>query len=133
MLPASTTDWQGAVAVFRRVGSTLPRLAVVWADTAYRAHALAAWIAAHTRWVLEAMGGRPGQSRFEVRRWRWIVERTFGWFGRYRRLSKDYEHNPKSREAWIHIAMIHRMARFSLPKRNRDDDLLRRPPKRQKC
>jgi len=36
---------------------------------------------------------------------------------------------PKSSEAWIYIAMIHRMARFSLPEKNRDDDLLKRPPK----
>jgi putative transposase len=57
---------------------------------------------------------------------------TAGWFGRYRRLSKDYEHNPASSEAWIRIAMIHRMSRFSLPEKNRDDDLLKRPPKRLK-
>jgi putative transposase len=64
-----------------------------------------------------------------VQKWRWLVERTFGWFGRYRRLSKDYEHNPKSSEAWIYIAMIHRMARFSLPEKHKDHDLLKRPPK----
>ena len=58
------------------------------------------------------------------------LERVFGWFGRYRRLSKDYEHNPASSEAWIYVAMIHRMARFSLPSKNKDDDLLKRPPKR---
>ena len=63
---------------------------------------------------------------------RWIVERTFGWFGRYRRLSKDYEHNTKSSEAWIYIAMIHRMSRFGLPDKNADDDLMRRPPKATK-
>jgi len=118
--------------VFRRVGKTLPRLAVVWADSAYRAKALAAWVEAYCRWVVEAVGKRPGQTTFEVREWRGIVERTFGWFGRYRRLSKDYEHNPRSSEAWIYIAMIHRMSRFSMPERNRDDDLLKRPPKRLK-
>ena len=80
--------------------------------------------------VLDVVTKRPGQTTFEVQKWRWIVERTFGWFGRYRRLSKDYEHNPESSEAWIYIAMIHRMSRFSLPDRNKDDDLLRRPPKR---
>jgi hypothetical protein len=58
--------------------------------------------------------------------------RTFGWFGRYRRLSKDYEHNPRSSEVWIDIAMIHRMSRFMLPRRNRDEDLLRRPRRRRK-
>jgi putative transposase len=132
VLPAAPTDWDGAVKVFERIGTSLPRLAKVWADTAYSVGALFDWIKGHGRWVLEVSGKRPGQTTFEVHQWRWIVERTFGWFGRYRRLSKDYEHSPVSSEAWIYIAMIHRMARFSLPEKNKDDDLLRRPPKRQK-
>jgi putative transposase len=115
--------------VFKRVGKTMPRLARVWADSAYRAEALAEWIKANVRWVLEVVLKRPGQTTFEVQKWRWIVERTFGWFGRYRRLSKDYEHSTTSSEAWIYIAMIHRMSRFSLPDKNKDDDLLSRPPK----
>ena len=89
MLPAAPTDWGGAVAVFERFGQALPRLAKVWADSAYRVEALFDWIAAHGRWVLEVVSKRPGQTTFEVQKWRWIVERTFGWFGRYRRLSKD--------------------------------------------
>ena len=129
-MAADVQDWDGAKEVFRRVGSSLPRLARVWADSIYQA--LAVWVARNCRWVLEVVGKRPGQTRFEVRKWRWIVERTFGWFGRYRRLSKDYEHNPKSSEAWIYIAMIHRMSRFLLPRRNRDEDLLRRPRRRRK-
>ena len=119
--------------MFERVGKTMPRLARVWADSAYRAEALAEWIKANVRWVLEVVLKRPGQTTFEVQKWRWIVERTFGWFGRYRRLSKDYEQNPKSSETWIYIAMIPRMSRFSLPERNKDDDLLKRPPKLLKC
>lgn len=101
----------------------------MWADANYRASALAEWIGANARWVLEVVAGRPGQTTFEVQKWRWIVERTFGWFGRYRRLSKDYEHSTESSEAWIYIAMIHRMSRFSLPDKNKDDDLMRRPTK----
>ena len=89
VLPAAPTDWDGAVAVFKRVGKTLPRLAKVWADSAYGVQALLAWIKSHCRWVLEVVTQRPGQTTFEVQKWRWIVERTFGWFGRYRRLSKD--------------------------------------------
>jgi putative transposase len=133
VLPASPTDWDGAVEVFTRVGAGMPRLAKVWADANYRVDALAAWVAAHGRWVLEVVCKRPGQTTFVVQKKRWIVERTFGWFGRYRRLSKDYERNPKSSEAWIYIAMIHRMSRFSLPAKNRDDDLLRRPRKQRKA
>jgi putative transposase len=132
VLPAAPTDWDGAVKVFEKVGKTMPRLAKVWADANYRASALAEWITAHARWVLEVVTGRPGQTTFEVHKWRWVVERTFGWFGRYRRLSKDYEHTTQSSEAWIYIAMIHRMSRFGLPDKNADDDLMRRPAKAAK-
>ena len=133
VLAAAPIDWDGAVEVFQRVGQRMPRLSKVLADQAYRASALAVWIKEHCPWQLETTGKREGQTKFEPVKWRWIVERTFGWFGRYRRLSKDYEHNPKSSEAWIYIAMIHRMSRFSLPERNRDDDLIKRPPKCAKC
>jgi putative transposase len=130
VLPAAPTDWDGAAEVFRRVGDALPRLARVWADAAYRA--LAGWAAANARWVLDIVTKRPGQAAFEVQPWRWVVERTFAWLGRYRRLSKDYEHNPLSSETWIYISATHRMSRWMLPKRNRDDHLLKRPRRRRK-
>jgi putative transposase len=117
---------------FRRAGDRLPRLAKVWADTAYRVDALAAWVAAHCRWVVAIVTRREGAVGFEVVPWRWVVERTFAWLGRYRRLSKDYEHNPRSSEAWIYISAIHRMSRWILPQRNRDDHLLRRPRYKRK-
>jgi putative transposase len=131
VLAAAPTDWDGAVEVFSRAGG-LPRLAKVWADANYRVNALLGWIAANCRWVLEVVTGRPGQTTFEVQPMRWIVERTFGWFGRYRRLSKDYETFPRNSETWIYVAMIHRMARSQLPRRDPDLDLLKRPPRRQK-
>jgi putative transposase len=126
------TDGDGAVEVFSRVGKGLPRRAKVWADSASWVGALLTWIKENGRRVLEVVAKRPGQKTSEVQTWRWVVERTFGWFGRSRRLSKDYEHNPKSRETWISVARTHRMSRRSLPKKNRDDDLLRRPRKRRK-
>src|SRR5262249_20504493 len=125
VLPAAPTDWDGAVEVFKRVGKGLPRLVKVWADAAYRA--LADWVSQNGSWVVDIVSRREGAVGFEVQPWRWVVERTFGWFGRYRRLSKDYEHNPTSSEAGIYIAMIHRMSRASLPQRDPDNDLLRRP------
>lgn len=82
--------------------------------------------------MLDIVTRRDGAIGFEVQPWRWVVERTFGWFNRYRRLSKDYEHNPASSEAWIYIAMIRRMSRASLPDKNHDNDLMRRPTKRRK-
>jgi putative transposase len=129
VLPADVQDWTGAEEVINRAGR-LPRLARVWADAGYKA--FADWVARHCRWALEIVLKQPGQTTFVVQKKRWIVERTFGWFNRYRRLSKDYEHDTRSSEAWIYIAMIHRMSRFTLPQKNKDDDLLRRPPKRPK-
>jgi putative transposase len=130
VLPAGPTDWDGAVEVFRRVGAGLPRLARVWADCAYRA--LADWAQKNATWVLSIVTRREGAVGFEVQPWRWVVERTFGWLGRYRRLSKDYEHNPQSSEAWIYIGAIHRMARSMMPQKDRDNYLLKRPKRKPK-
>ena len=51
------------------------------------------------------------KKKFKVLKWRWIVERTFAWLGRYRRLSKDYEGSEESSESWIYLAMTHLMLR----------------------
>jgi len=61
-----------------------------------------------------AAGDRAESERgagFAVVPWRWIVERTFAWLGRYRRLKSDYERLPETTEAIIHIAMIRLMVR----------------------
>jgi putative transposase len=94
VLPANVQDWDGAEEVVRRCGGRLLRLAKVWADAAYQA--FLDWVTRNCRWVLEIVTKQPGQATFVVQKKRWIVERTFGWFGRYRRLSKDYEHNPRA-------------------------------------
>jgi putative transposase len=84
----------------------------VWADGAY--NAVAAWAAATGQFVLTTILRPVGVKGFVLLPKRWIVERTFAWLGRYRRLSKDYEANPRSSEAWIYLAMIHRMNRHML-------------------
>ena len=53
----------------------------------------------------------PGSKGFAVQPQRWVVERTFGWLNRYRRLSKDYERRTGTSEALIQLAMIHIMVR----------------------
>jgi putative transposase len=53
----------------------------------------------------------PVLPRFAVVPRRWVVERTFAWLGRFRRLSKDYEFCPATSEAVIHLAMIQLLAR----------------------
>ena len=59
------------------------------------------------RWIRVAADQDPPPmpTGFQVLPRRWVVERTFAWLGRYRRLSKDYEAFPATEEAWIHLAM----------------------------
>lgn len=75
------------------------------------------WVEQTCPWVLEIVKRTQGHKGFQVRPHLWIVERTFGWLGRYRRLSKDYECFPQSSEAMIQVAMIRlmlrRLARYS--------------------
>jgi putative transposase len=130
VLPANSTDWEGAVEVFRRIGEGLPRLARVWADSAYRA--LNGWVAENTSWFLDIVTRVAGTVGFKVQSRRWVVERTFGWLGRFRRLSKDYEYNPLSSETWIYISAIHRMSRLMMPQKDRDNYLLERPKYKRK-
>ena len=66
------------------------------------------------RWfkrVIEVVKRNQETQGFEVLPRRWVVERTFAWFGRYRRLSKDYEYLPRTSETMLYIAMINIMLR----------------------
>jgi putative transposase len=122
VLPADIQDRDGAKVLLGRLPA-LPRLAVLWADGAYAA--VVDWVREQFGWVLTTILRPLGVKGYVHLPKRWLVERTFGWFGRYRRLSKDYEHNPASSEAWIQVAMIHRMARRLLPARDTDGRLHR--------
>lgn len=105
--PAEIADCEGA----KRVFQALPlmwqrRLQVVWADGGYEG-ALWVWVYTLFHIVLAIVKRSADQSGFVVLPKRWVVERTFAWLGRYRRLSKDYEHCPKSSEAMVYLASIH--------------------------
>jgi putative transposase len=113
VLPADIQDRDGAKILLERVRGTLPRLEVIWADGAYKS--VINWVQLTCGWLLTTILRPTGVKGFVHLPKRWIVERTFAWLGRYRRLSKDYEHNPLSSETWIYLAMIHRMARLPLP------------------
>ena len=60
-------------------------------------------------WRLEIVKRTDDMKGFVVLPRRWIVERTFGWFGRYRRLAKDYEEQTRNSETMIRLAMINLM------------------------
>jgi transposase len=78
----------------------------IWADSAYRGKELANWRKAQDDWDLEVVERTPGVRGFSVLPKRWIVERTFGWLSRNRRMSKDYERKVQTSETLIEVAMI---------------------------
>ena len=80
----------------------------IWADGGYRGQ-LICWTKSECGWDLEIVEKPADQKGFRVLPRRWVVERTFAWLGRYRRLAKDYDLLPKTTEAFIYIAMTHLM------------------------
>jgi putative transposase len=121
--PANISDRDGGRLVLVGLAERFPRLAHLWADTAYQGP-FAWWVTAtlgwtvtivrkRRRWVWVAEGQEPPPYPvgFQVLPRRWVVERTIGWVSRYRRLSKDYEALPEVEEAWVHVALIGVMVR----------------------
>ncbi len=110
-------DAHGAKLVFQALQPQpqprFERLETIWADGAYGLYGgeLAQWVKENYGWKLEVVQKPPEQKGFVVIKRRWVVERTFAWLGKCRRLSKDYEQNPRSSEAWIRLAMIGLMIR----------------------
>jgi putative transposase len=110
---ASVPDRDGAKRLLEVLRHRFSRLRLIWADQAYAGELLTwVWTLRPRRKIWLEIVKRPkGVQGFQVLPWRWIVERTFGWLGRYRRLSKDYEYLTQSSEAMIRVAMIHLMVR----------------------
>jgi putative transposase len=106
---ASIQDRDGAKLVLQRLIRGWVRLRLIWADGGY-AGQLVLWVKAlGRRWTLQIVKRRDDVAGFKILPKRWIVERTFGWLGRYRRHSKDYEALTDSSEAMIRISMINLM------------------------
>ena len=107
---ANIQDRDGAKLVLEQVKGTFYRLEFIWADAAYSGK-LVDWVKSVCGWMLEIVKRSDDIKCFQVLPHRWIVERTFGWLGRYRRLSKDYEGLTESSQAFIYAAMIHIMVK----------------------
>lgn len=102
-------DRDGARLLFAKAKSLFPSLKLVWADGGY-AGQLITWVMLTCSWILEIVK-RSDAPGFQLVKRRWVVERSFAWFGMYRRLSKDYEFLTSSSEAMIYAAMSHIMLR----------------------
>src|SRR5262249_28608564 len=109
--PAHTSDQAGARCLLIGLKPLQPRLELIWADGSYSGEPLATWCAAEGAWRLEIITPTPHVQGFVVRPWCWIVERTLGWLGRQRRLSKDYERKVQTSETLLKLAMIRLMVR----------------------
>jgi len=107
---ANVQDRDGAKLALRRAQGYFPRLRRIWADGGY-AGKLVDWVLLMTGWALDIVKRSDGAQGFVALPHRWIVERTFGWLGRSRRLSKDYEELCESSEAMVQLAMIRLMLR----------------------
>jgi transposase len=124
--PADTGDRDGGAGLLGRLDwRWFPRLRYGWVDQGYRGEFLA-WVRQAFGVTLQVVVRRDGGRRarwlppdvtppqvpaFAVVPRRWVVERTFGWLGRFRRLSKDYEFLPATSEAGIYLAMIQILTR----------------------
>ena len=111
---ANLQDRDGAKLVLAKLNEkrkgrrSFPRLKLIWADGGY-AGQLIDWARHLSRWTLEIVKRGEDAVGFAVLPKRWIVERTFAWLGKYRRLSKDYETLTESSESMIRVAMINLM------------------------
>jgi putative transposase len=122
---ANMPDRDGATFVLEDADARFPRLQTIWVDQAYNGD-LANEIYERYTVVLEIVAKPADQKGFIVVPRRWVVERTFAWLGRYRRLSKDYEHRPEYSESWVYIASIARMVRRLHPNENEEQPYTRK-------
>ena len=111
---ASIQDRDGAKLLLEPCKEVFPRLELIWADGGYRGQ-LVEWVREECGWHLHIVSRPKDTTGFAVLPRRWVVERTFAWLGRYRRLAKDYDLLPQTSQAWIYIAMTHIMLKRLAP------------------
>jgi transposase len=115
--PANIQDVHGAVPLLRALRQRCPGLTHVLADRVYRGQQLPAAVADCGPWAIQIVQRPEGTKGFQLLERRWVVERTFAWLGRCRRLAKDFEASIKSATAWLHLAairlVIRKLARLS--------------------
>ena len=108
---ADIQDRDGAPALLASIRSAFPWLRHVFADGGYAGPKLTEALAKLGTWTLEIVTRSVTAKGFVLPPRRWVVERTFAWFGRNRRRAKDFEKTIESAEAWLPIASIQLLSR----------------------
>ncbi len=108
---AGIQDRDGAVAVLASIRRLYPWLRHIFADGGYAGNKLRKALAALGRWTLQIIKRSDTAHGFEVVPRRWVIERTFAWLGRCRRLVKDVETTIESSTAWTLVAHVRRLTR----------------------
>ena len=109
--PADIQDRDGAPLVLAEIRKLYPWLRHLFADAAYAGDKLGAALAELGTWTVEVIKRSDTAQGFEVLPRRWVVERTFAWLGRCRRLAKDFEASIASSTAWVLVAHIRLLTR----------------------
>lgn len=109
--PANIQDNHGAVPLLHEIGRAFPGLRHVFADRIYRGDKLLNALADLGKWTIEIVTRTQSVGTFKAEPRRWVVERTFAWLGRNRRLAKDFETTIPSAEAWIMTASVRLLSR----------------------
>jgi putative transposase len=105
--PANTPERAGAQGLLERTLGWLQWLRLLWVDGEYSGEEFAHWVKGiRSKLAVEVVKRSEDNKGFKILRRRWIVERTFAWLMRHRRLVRDYETTESSAEAWAYIAMI---------------------------
>lgn len=109
--PANIQDCHGAVPLLKALRQRFPKLRHIFADRVYRGEQLHGALAGTGKWTIEIVQRPEGVKGFQLLPRRWVVERTFAWFGRCRRLTKDFEATIDSATAWIILAHLRLLTR----------------------
>src|SRR5450631_1186821 len=108
---AGIQDRDGAAFVLDKIRARFPWLQLLWADSGYHAHQVDAAVAKVPVLRLEIVKRSDHAKGFVVLAKRWVVERTFAWLGRCRRLAKDWENLNRKALAFLRLASIRLMLR----------------------
>ena len=108
---ADIQDRDGAPDLLASIRYSFPWLRHVFADGGYQGSKLKTALAKMGQWTVEIIKRSDKANGFELLPRRWVVERTFAWLGRNRRLAKDFEHSIKSATAWLFAASVQLLIR----------------------